>query len=224
MRELVRDPLLDQDAARIAEVVQARGGGATWADSVAGSMERHYSPGRTWEAVVRGFLGLARLGDVLDVASGDGVLAELLASRARSLTCIDFSARVVGAGRRRLQHLSTVRFVQADMHVLPFPAGRFDHALLMNALAYSRDPARVFAELERTLRPGASLVIVSLASHRHRAAVHPFDHRNLGSDPDELRFLLETGGFVVEMCAVTSREKRPPHFEIVTTHARRRED
>src|SRR3954469_25439763 len=50
-----------------ARAQQARGAGeGSWPDSVAGEMERHYSPGRTWEALARGLIGLADLGDVLD--------------------------------------------------------------------------------------------------------------------------------------------------------------
>src|SRR6187431_2500249 len=74
-----------------------------WADAVAGDMERHYSPGRTWEALARAALPMLDPGDVLDVASGDGVLAELLAPHARRYVCVDSSTRVVNAARERLR-------------------------------------------------------------------------------------------------------------------------
>ena len=77
IREHTHDPLLEQDQQRISQVLAARARDHSWADSVAGDMERHYSPGRTWEATARGLVHLLDLGDVLDVASGDGVLAEL---------------------------------------------------------------------------------------------------------------------------------------------------
>src|SRR3546814_4944677 len=64
---------------RVAGVLAMRAADQNWADSVAGDMERHYSPGRTWEALARSVLPLFETGDVLDIASGDGVLAELLA-------------------------------------------------------------------------------------------------------------------------------------------------
>src|SRR5690606_18065557 len=73
------DPLLRQDAERVPAVLATRAADQNWADSVAGDMERHYSPGRTWEALARTALPLLEPGDVLDIASGDGVLAELLA-------------------------------------------------------------------------------------------------------------------------------------------------
>src|SRR5690606_31721967 len=65
------DPLLRQDAARVPGVLATRAADQNWADSVAGDMERHYSPGRTWEALARTVLPLLETGDVLDVASGD---------------------------------------------------------------------------------------------------------------------------------------------------------
>lgn len=215
------DPVLESDRDRLDEVVAARNGGGSWAESVAGEMERHYSPGRTWEAAAFGLLGLGRLGDVLDLASGDGVLAGILSLRARSVTCVDQSARVCEAGRRRLKHLRNVRFHEGDMHALPLDDGSFDQAMLMNALTYSGDPARVFGELGRVLRPGGVLAGVTLNAHRHAEAVKRYGHVRLGFEPAELRGLLEDAGFSVDLCRVTSRERRRPHFEILTFHASR---
>jgi len=108
-----------------------------WADTVAGDMERHYSPGRPWEALARGMTQLVETGDVLDIASGDGVLAELLAPRAHSIVCVDASERVVDAARVRLKSFANVDVRVGDMHKLEFPAKSFDLVLLMHALTYS---------------------------------------------------------------------------------------
>ncbi|MDX1444412.1 MAG: metalloregulator ArsR/SmtB family transcription factor, partial [Gammaproteobacteria bacterium] len=110
LRRNTDDPLIGQDLERIPQVLHARDGHGSWADSVAGDMERHYSPGRTWQATARALAQLLELGDVLDVASGDGVLAELLAGQARSITCLDISERVVEAGRERLSEFTNVSF------------------------------------------------------------------------------------------------------------------
>lgn len=223
-QQATTDSLLEQDRQRIDEVVKSRNGDQSWVDSVAGQMERHYSPGRTWEATAWGMIGLARLGDVLDVASGDGVLAELLAPRARSVTCLDRSARVVAAGQRRLAHLDQVSMREGDMHDLPFPAEAFDEALLMNALTYSDDPEQAIHELYRVLRSPGRLVIVTLNRHRHATARERFDHVMAGFEPTELRSLLESAGFLVELCDVTSRERRAPYYEVVTVHASKDDD
>jgi len=219
LRETARDPLLDADWRRLVEVVRGRGG--TWADSVAGQMERHYSPGRTWEAATRVLLGLARLGDVLDVASGDGALAELVARRARSVTCLDVSRRMIGAARRRLAHLPSVRFRLGDMHALPFRDAAFDHVLFANALTYALDPESAVREAARVLRPWGTLAAVTLKAHRHESVARTYNHARLGFEPDALRTLFENAGFEVTFCEVTSREKRPPHFEVLTLYAER---
>jgi ArsR family transcriptional regulator len=221
VREAAGDPLLVQDRERLLELVRARAGEPSWADSVAGQMERHYSPGRTWEAALRGLLGLLRLGAVLDVGSGDCAIAELVAPRARSVTCLDRSPTVLRAGRRRLAHLPHVSFRRADMHALPFASGSFDHVLLLACLDYAREPRRAVAEASRVLRPRGTVVAVTLRAHAHRDAVARYDHLQLGFEPDRLRALFEQHGFAVELCAVTSRERRPPHFEVVTLHASR---
>ena len=219
IREALDDPRLDADLERATEVIRARHAGRTWADTVAGQMERYYSPGRTWESMARGLLGFLDLGDVLDVASGDGALAELLAPRVKSMTCVDVSSQVVRAGERRLGHLAAVRFVQGDMHELPFRDHAFDDALLMNALPYAHDVTRVLREVARVLRPGGRLVGATLATHDHQDLVAAFDHVGLGFDPDELTRLLTQAGFHVHTCETTHRERRTPHFEVITLHA-----
>ena len=216
-RERTRDPLLEQDRERLRAMLDARG--QSWADSVAGQMERHYSPGRTWEGALRGLIGLASLGDVLDVASGDGALAELIAPRSRSVTCLDISPGVVEAGRSRLAHLPHVRFHQADMHELPFADRSFDQVLLMNSLSYAADPGRVLSEAARVLRPGGGLACVALRTHKHAEVSARYGHVQPGFEPDLLRSELEARGLDVSLCAVTSRERRRPHFEVITAHA-----
>src|SRR4051812_14374649 len=89
------DQQLEADRQRCASLLRARQATARWPESVAGEMERHYSPGRTWEALAGGLMGLLRLGDVLDAGAGDGAIAQLVAPQARSITCVDLSEKVV---------------------------------------------------------------------------------------------------------------------------------
>lgn len=219
----LEDPLLETDQRRAAALVEARNSDGSWSGSIAGQMERYYSPGRTWESSARAFLGLAQLGDVLDVASGDGALAELIAPRCRSLTCLDLSAKVVGAGMQRLARFEHATFVEGDMHDVPFEAGSFDQVLLLNALAHAKDPSAVIEEAARVLRPGGTLVGATLASHPHAQVVQPYGHAQLGIAPQLLRELCEASGLSVDLCEVTHTERRTPHFEVITLHARRPE-
>ncbi len=213
------DPLLRQDGERLAVVLATRASDENWADSVAGDMERHYSPGRTWEALARAALPLLAPGDVLDIASGDGVLAELLAPHAKSYVCVDASERVVAAARERLKPHRNVRVLIGDMHKLDLPAASFDLALMMQALTYAEHPAAAVAEAARLLRRGGRLLITSLARHEHRNAVAPYGHSNLGFSTRELEKMAEKAGLKVLECNAVTREKRAPHFEVISLHA-----
>ena len=221
LRDSTDDPLLRQDGERLPTVLASRAVEQNWADSVAGDMERHYSPGRTWEALARSTLPLLAPGDVLDVASGDGVLAELLAPHARRYACIDSSPRIVAAARDRLRRWPQAEVLEGDMQALPFGAGEFDLVLLMHALTYAAKPALSIAEAARVLRRGGRLVAACLSKHEHHAAVVPFGHVNLGFTPRELRKYAEKAGLEVQVCEVVTREKRPPHFEVVSLLARK---
>jgi SAM-dependent methyltransferase len=210
------DPLLRQDAERVPGVLAMRAADQNWADSVAGDMERHYSPGRTWEALARTALPLLEPGDVLDIASGDGVLAELLAPHSHRYVCVDTSPRVVAAAAERLRRFANVEVREGDMHALPFNDGSFDLVVLMHALTYAAKPAQAVAEAARVLKRGGRLLLSSLARHEHRAAVEAYGHVNLGFAEKELRKFAEKAGLRIASSDTVTRERRPPHFEVIS--------
>ena len=215
------DPLLRQDADRVPAVLATRAADQNWADSVAGDMERHYSPGRTWEALARTALPLLEPGEVLDIASGDGVLAELLAPHAGRYVCIDASPRVVAAAAERLGRFDNVEVREGDMHAMPLDDDSFDLVVLMHALTYAGKPAQAVAEAARVLRPGGQLLLSSLARHEHRAVVEAYGHVNLGFTERELRRFIDRAGLALLSCETVTREKRPPHFEVISLIARK---
>jgi len=221
LRSQTDDRVLTSDAERCDARVAARDGAASWPDEVAGQMEHRYSPGRTWEASARGLVGLLRLGDVLDVGSGDGVLAVLLAPRARSITCLDRSARVIEAAKKRLARLTNVHPCQGDMHALPFDEESFDQVLHFHALTYASDPPLVLAETFRVLRPGGDLALATLHAHGHHTETANYDHVVDGFTTDTLRTLACDAGFRVSCCEITSRERKKPYFEVVSLFARK---
>lgn len=219
LRTSTADPLVQQDFDRIPQVLNARGGSSSWADSVAGDMERHYSPGRTWEVTTRSIVQLLDLGDVLDIASGDGVLAELLAPQARSIKCLDISRRVVQAGKKRLHNCPNTSFELGDMHDLPVSDSSIDTVLLMHALTYTKTPQMVFDEASRVLRPGGRLVAATLHKHAHKNVVEAYNHINLGFEVEELQAFCSKAGLTPLETRVSAIEKRAPNFEVLTLTA-----
>ena len=221
LRDSIDDALLREDAARLPAVLAQRASEAGWADTVAGDMERHYSPGRTWETLARSLLQLLETGDVLDIASGDGITAELLAPHARSIVCVDSSERVAEAAAQRLQSFANVEVRQGDMHALELGERRFDLVLMLHALTYAEQPAKAVAEASRLLRPGGRLLAVTLGKHDHRAVVEPFDHRNLGFAQEDLSGYARRAGLEDISCTRLSRERKAPHFEVISLLARK---
>lgn len=219
LRGDLKDTVLDGDKARCAEVLAARARASAWPDAAAGQMERHYSPGRTWEATARGLVGLMELGDVLDAGSGDGTMAQLLASRAKSVTCLDRSEKMVEAARARLAKVKNVTVRLGDVHELPFEDESFDQVLLFNVLTQATTPARVVAETGRVLRPGGNLVVVTLAAHDHGEVSAAYRDLHPGFAPAQVKRMLQKAGLSPDACDITCREKRAPHFEVITAFA-----
>ncbi len=215
----LKDAVLDGDKGRCAAVLEARQRTNAWPDAVAGQMERHYSPGRTWEATARGLFGLMRLGDLLDAGSGDGTLAQLLAPRAKSVTCLDRNEKMVEAARARLAKLKNASVSLGDVHELPFGDAAFDHVMLFNILTQATTPARVVAEAARVLRDGGNLVVVTLASHDHADVSASYRDLHSGFTTSQVKRMLQKAGLAVDTCDITCREKRSPHFEVITAFA-----
>jgi SAM-dependent methyltransferase len=216
------EPLLRTDRIRCRDILRAREHTGSWPETVAGQMERHYSPGRTWEATLLGLLPFLRLGDVLDAGAGDGTIAALLATRCHRVTCLDRSPKLLRAARQRLAAHDNVNFALGDLHALPLSTGRFDHVLLLNVLTYVREPVLALCEAARVLRPGGDLTISTLARHDHEQITGPYGHINRGFRPDDLRDMLSRrAGLRVERCEITSSEKRPPHFAVISACARK---
>lgn len=222
----LRDSVLDGDRRRLAEALAARTGGETWPESIAGEMERHYSPGRTWEALGNALFGLLSLGEVLDVGCGDGHLATLLEGRCAHYLGVDVSPKVVEAAERRARGRADgaagagrVRFEVADMHALPLPDESVDVALLLHVLGYSTEPGLALREAARVLRPGGRVVVSTLLEHPHAEVTARYGHVNAGLEPPALRRLLKRAGMAPQFCEITSRERRAPHFQVLTAIA-----
>lgn len=89
---------------------------------------------------------------VLDIGTGTGAAALLLAERFRAAEVIgvDISPAMVEEARGKA--LSRVRFAVADASALPFPDGAFDLVVLANMIPF-------FDELTRVVAPGGTLLV-----------------------------------------------------------------
>lgn len=207
----IEDGTLASDRTRMEKHLKAK---TAPTDALAGQMERHYSPGRTWESLVHALVPLVSLGDVLDAGSGDGTIAELLAGRAKSVTCLDRSETMVAAARKRLG--PKIEVVAGDIQAMPFDRDRFDRVLLFNVLVFVADPAKAIAEAARVLRPHGEVVIVTLDAHEQHAVAESWGHVHQGISSAKIRAAMKRAGLETTSCEVTSRERRAPGLAVIT--------
>jgi len=206
--EAGEDPIIAGDRKRLDEL-------RAFPEAIAGEMERHYSPGRTWQSLVAGIAALLRLGDVLDVGSGDGAAASFIAPYCKSLTCLDSSARMIAAASKRDWRKAGVSALVGDAHQLPFDDERFDDVLVFHTLAYVEEPRRVIDEAARVLRPGGRVVVLSLNRHSHSEITAIYGERHPGFSAVELRKMLTRAKLHVKHADTATRETKKPHFQTV---------
>ncbi len=219
LNEGLHDSLVVQDEKRLQLVLFERAKNKNWVDSVAGDMERQYSPGRSWEATTRALSYLLDLGDVLDIGSGDGVLAELLHQRAHTYTCVDSSELVINAARKRLKKAKNISYKVADMHNLNLADQRFDTIFLLHVLTYSQHAEDAILQACKYLKPQGKLLISTLNKHSHTTIVKDFGHVNNGFTPSDLKKMAKKAGLTNIQSKITSKESRKPHFEVITLEA-----
>lgn len=207
------DPTLAGDRQRLTELDAERRGDLP--QSAVDEIERDYSPGRTWHSLAVGIAALLRLGDVLDVGSGDGAAASAVAPYARSLTCIDSNARMIDAARERLGKHPHVRTQVADVHALPFADASFDTVLVFHTLTYAERPARALAECARVLRPGGRLVLLCLDQHHQSEVTARYGEVHPGFSLRAVRTLLGRAELDVVSAEIACREAKKPHLQVV---------
>ncbi len=94
---------------------------------------------------------------IVDLACGDGPLAEILLNRFHDqieIVALDMSEGELNAAKERLQAFSNVQLVLGKADAIPSESGSVDYVLCHLALFLMRPIEAVFAEVGRVLKPG----------------------------------------------------------------------
>ena len=160
-------------------------------------LRKLHSPDDQVEALLGEVLASAPLGDLLDIGTGTGRMAELFADRADRVVALDKSLDMLRVARAKLQRLPAdrVELVQGDFAALPFPAQSFDTVLLHQVLHFAPDPWVALAEAARVTRPGGRIAIVDFAAHDHEELRERHAHARLGFTDGAMAALLGEAGF-----------------------------
>lgn len=182
---------------------------------VAEKLGKNYCPGRSWEAIGHTLLYLTPPIDVVDLGAGEGILSQLLARHARSVTCIDNAPSMVRVGTElaREHGFTNLHYQLGDIEEVPLPDNSQDLALLSQALHHARRPESALAEAVRILRPGGRLLVLDLMKHTFEKARELYADRWLGFTPNELYAWLKDCQLDWIRVDPVAREDTEPYFE-----------
>ena len=97
---------------------------------------------------------------VLDIGTGPGFYAIILAERGYRVTAVDFSENMLAEARRNAGALAErIEFLPMDAQALTFPDDSFDVIVTRNLTWNLTDPVRAYREWRRVLRPGGTALI-----------------------------------------------------------------
>jgi len=149
------------------------------------------------EAALLDALGDQSLGRLLDIGTGTGRMADLLAPLSVHVVALDRSPEMLRLARARLQKLPPGQWelVQGDFSALPFGPDSFDTVVLHQVLHYAQDPGYVLQEAARVCRVGGRIAIVDLATHGREDFRKRHAHVRLGFSDDQMLTLLSDSGF-----------------------------
>ena len=190
-----------QDREHLAAIRQTReAGAADWFAAHADDWDELralHMPDAAVEAALVAALDGGKLGDILDIGTGTGRMAELFAGHADHIVALDKSLEMLRVARAKLQNLPAERIelVQGDFLSLPFPDARFDTVLLHQVLHFAAAPERALAEAARVLKPLGRIAIVDFAAHGREDLRERFQHVRLGFSDAQMREMLNAAGF-----------------------------
>jgi ArsR family transcriptional regulator len=132
---------------------------------------------------------------VADLGCGTGLTTAALAPFVGRVIAVDESSAMLAAARRRLAERDNVELRGGRLEDLPIQDGELDAAILSLVLHFVVDPAAVLAEVARTLRPGARLLVVDMVPHERDEYRTTMGHLWLGFDPGQIAAWLGGAGF-----------------------------
>ncbi len=95
--------------------------------------------------------------EVLEVATGTGLVAKRMSEYVKSIEATDFSKEMIAMAKKS-EYASNIHFSCADMFNLPFKNNSFNTVIASNVLHIIPEPDKAMAEIKRVLKPNGLLI------------------------------------------------------------------
>ncbi len=186
-------------------------------NQVAGRFDRVYGPGRSWQAFGHLLLRMLPHVVVADLGAGEGLLAELLARRARRVIAVDNSEKIVefGAAKALRNGLKNLEFRLGNLQHPPIEPNSVDVVILSQALHHAENPAAALVAAHGILKKEGQILILDLLKHQFGRAEELYGDRWPGFTEGDLHHWLEQAGFKKIEVSIVAREEQPPHFQTI---------
>lgn len=103
--------------------------------------------------------------EVLEIATGPGLLAKHVAPAAKRMTATDYSDGMIAEARKG-EYPENLTFETADAAALPYEDRYFDAVLISNALHVMPEPEKALKEIDRVLRDDGILIAPNYVEHK----------------------------------------------------------
>ena len=100
-----------------------------------------------------------KLGRVLDVGCGPGVMTEVVLERGGTFDGVDLSPEMIDEAREKFGHFPNVNFKVGNIEAIDASDKSYDQLICMAVIEYLNTPERALFEIARVLKPGGIAII-----------------------------------------------------------------